>query len=332
MIITRRLANQRGSIDPPSKSNPENPEEILTTMSDFTKVCKSCGAQLPSDSSKCFNCGTVLEWKRHGFVSFWLWLSVIASVLGIIAYVVLGDEAATTDEYLYSLYGSGWDSSYNNNFWDLAEYYYWHIPVAILLSIGYALLINWKKIGFWTIVLAQTTSLIVGIYFMTEGLDSALLIISPIFALIVLIFILQIKRDDVSYWKAMTLKSKWQKASAGVASATPSYGTPAQTTYTAPAPAPAPIPTPAYKYTTPMPEPAPAPAPIPVATEYWVGTNGQKYGPYNMLQMKEMAQKGQINSSMLVWKPGMEQWEVANNIPELKAMFTQTPPPFPPVQ
>lgn len=80
----------------------------------------------------------------------------------------------------------------------------------------------------------------------------------------------------------------------------------------------------------PMPGGAPVPPPIPSAVQYMVAINGQQYGPYNMQQMQQMAQSGQINASVLVWAQGMPQWMAVGNVPELASLFAQTPPPMPP--
>ena len=80
----------------------------------------------------------------------------------------------------------------------------------------------------------------------------------------------------------------------------------------------------------PMPGGTPVPPPMPSATQYTVAINGQQYGPYNMQQMQQMAQSGQINSSTLVWAQGMPQWAAASSVPELASLFTNTPPPMPP--
>lgn len=80
----------------------------------------------------------------------------------------------------------------------------------------------------------------------------------------------------------------------------------------------------------PMPGGAPVPSPMPSAVQYMVAINGQQYGPYNMQQMQQMAQSGQINASVLVWAQGMPQWVAAGSVPELAQLFAQTPPPMPP--
>lgn len=82
--------------------------------------------------------------------------------------------------------------------------------------------------------------------------------------------------------------------------------------------------------TPPMPSGAPVPPPMPNAVQYMVAINGQQYGPYNIQQMQQMAQSGQINASVLVWAQGMPSWVVASSVPELASLFAQTPPPMPP--
>ena len=81
----------------------------------------------------------------------------------------------------------------------------------------------------------------------------------------------------------------------------------------------------------PMPGGAPVPPPMPSAVQYMVAINGQQYGPYNMQQMQQMAQSGQINAQVLVWAQGMPQWAAAGSVPELAQLFAATPPPMPPV-
>ena len=73
------------------------------------------------------------------------------------------------------------------------------------------------------------------------------------------------------------------------------------------------------------------PPPIPNAVQYMVAINGQQYGPYNMQQMQQMAQSGQINAQTLVWTQGMPQWAAAGSVAELAQLFMATPPPMPPI-
>lgn len=82
-----------------------------------------------------------------------------------------------------------------------------------------------------------------------------------------------------------------------------------------------------------MPQQAPqmAPPPMPNAVSYMVGINGQQYGPYNMQQLQQMAQAGQINAQSLVWCQGMASWEAAGNRPDLASLFAPAAPPMPPM-
>ena len=82
--------------------------------------------------------------------------------------------------------------------------------------------------------------------------------------------------------------------------------------------------------TPPMPSGAPIPPPLPNPVQYMIAINGQQYGPYNIQQMQQMAQSGQINASVLVWAQGMPQWVTAGSVPELASLFMGTPPPMPP--
>lgn len=84
--------------------------------------------------------------------------------------------------------------------------------------------------------------------------------------------------------------------------------------------------------TPPMSGGAPVPPPMPSAVQYLVAINGQQYGPYNLQQMQQMAQSGQINASVFVWAQGLPQWVAAGSVPELAQLFAATPPPIPPTR
>lgn len=73
------------------------------------------------------------------------------------------------------------------------------------------------------------------------------------------------------------------------------------------------------------------PPPMPNAATYHVSMNGQQFGPYNAQQIQQLVQSGQITANTYIWKPGMPNWDIAANIPELQVLFmTNTPPPPPP--
>lgn len=73
-----------------------------------------------------------------------------------------------------------------------------------------------------------------------------------------------------------------------------------------------------------------APPPLP-QVKYMLANNGQQFGPFDMNQMAQLVQTGQMTKNTYVWKQGMAGWELAGNVPELSGLFmSMTPPPPPP--
>lgn len=75
------------------------------------------------------------------------------------------------------------------------------------------------------------------------------------------------------------------------------------------------------------------PPPIP-NVQYHVCVNGAPTGPFNMQQLHQMAQVGQLTRRTYVWKQGMANWEFAGDVQELDFLFASsapitTPPPPP---
>jgi len=71
------------------------------------------------------------------------------------------------------------------------------------------------------------------------------------------------------------------------------------------------------------------PPPIPQAVAFHVAVGGQSAGPYDMANLKQQMQTGQITRETLVWKEGMSQWTPAGQVTELASLFGSTPPPIP---
>ena len=69
--------------------------------------------------------------------------------------------------------------------------------------------------------------------------------------------------------------------------------------------------------------------PPPPQIQYYVSVNGQNAGPFNMQQLQQMTQCGQLTRNTYVWKNGMQNWEFAENIQELSMLFGAIPPPPP---
>lgn len=72
------------------------------------------------------------------------------------------------------------------------------------------------------------------------------------------------------------------------------------------------------------------PPPLPGQVKFFVAANGQQYGPYEMQQLQQMVQGGQLTRESMVWKEGMSGWLAAGTVPELSSIFGAVPPPPPP--
>lgn len=70
--------------------------------------------------------------------------------------------------------------------------------------------------------------------------------------------------------------------------------------------------------------------PPPPQIQYNVAVNGQTMGPFNMQQLQQMVQNGQLTTTTHVWKQGMAGWEAAGSVNELSSLFGSMPPPPPP--
>lgn len=74
---------------------------------------------------------------------------------------------------------------------------------------------------------------------------------------------------------------------------------------------------------------AQSPTPPPVM-QIFVAVNGQQTGPFDVTQLTQMAQSGQLTGDTLVWKAGMAAWGAASTLPELASILNAVPPPLAP--
>lgn len=63
--------------------------------------------------------------------------------------------------------------------------------------------------------------------------------------------------------------------------------------------------------------------------QYFIGINGQQYGPCDWNKLQQLVQQGQLTQQSYVWKNGMAQWEFAGNVTELAPLFQGTAPQMP---
>ena len=131
-----------------------------------------------SNVSKDSNFGITTEIRRHPFISFWFWLSVIIN-----GFVTLG--------YI------GWYAEIGFTWQPIM----WLAGCAFILS-GYIMILRWDKTGFYILSLACVFSMVMNI--LISGFT--LSIFTPIISVAILYFILHIKKDGIDYWNAMDLK------------------------------------------------------------------------------------------------------------------------------
>lgn len=63
--------------------------------------------------------------------------------------------------------------------------------------------------------------------------------------------------------------------------------------------------------------------------QYYIGINGQQYGPCDRNKLQQLVQQGQFTQQSYVWKNDMAQWEFAGNVAELAPLFQGTAPQMP---
>lgn len=72
------------------------------------------------------------------------------------------------------------------------------------------------------------------------------------------------------------------------------------------------------------------PPPLP-KVQYHVAVNGQATGPYDLSALAQLITSGVLTKDTLVWKNGMENWDKAENQPDINALFANSMPPIPAV-
>jgi len=67
--------------------------------------------------------------------------------------------------------------------------------------------------------------------------------------------------------------------------------------------------------------PRPTAGPPPMVKEWYVGREGQQYGPLDISQIVAGVQSGQIRPTDLCWKNGMASWVAVESIPEIARLM-----------
>jgi ribosomal protein L40E len=161
------------------------------------KICNKCGAEAAEEAVFCQYCGRKLPRtdivegkKRHGFVSFYLVFGVVGLVwwLGMISYL--------------SIFSREWINYYSPYLLPYYEYYNFNsfflglnALISLVSGVGYILILNWKKIGFWICVGASAVGAI-----STAISQNIIAAICGCFGIVIVWAILQLKKDGVSAW------------------------------------------------------------------------------------------------------------------------------------
>ena len=64
-------------------------------------------------------------------------------------------------------------------------------------------------------------------------------------------------------------------------------------------------------------------------TVYYVVLDEKQSGPYSLTELSRLIADKKIVKETYIWKPGMKQWDLAENISEVLALVALTPPPIP---
>lgn len=73
------------------------------------------------------------------------------------------------------------------------------------------------------------------------------------------------------------------------------------------------------------------PPPLPRETQWFVAVNGQQTGPFDQSALMGEVSAGRLRSDSLVWSAGMAGWAPAGDVPPLRPVLSNAPPPLPPM-
>ena len=71
------------------------------------------------------------------------------------------------------------------------------------------------------------------------------------------------------------------------------------------------------------------PPPLTQSAQYYLAINGQRQGPVDINTVVSWINSGGILPNNLIWKQGMSNWDMIQNLPEFANYFMTCPPPLP---
>ena len=177
-------------------------------------INKACNAELEDYQERCPVCGLTQKTfeykepsqrkkspekiipKRHGLITVWLILVIVANVVyGIASF------------YPKILYGN----CFPDSFVGMSVF---SGILSFIIVIGASMLLSWEKIGYTFIVVSvilQVLSSIIFYIFLKVYVSVIFPIANGVVANIVLWFVLHIKKDGISYWEILDVISKNSK-------------------------------------------------------------------------------------------------------------------------
>lgn len=158
-----------------------------------------------------------MEKKRHGFVTFWLWMGIIGCCISIPSSIVTYQNMKNLGYVGMQLITAGIDITPFND--AIGTHVLILQAVAaisgICMIVFYAQLLKWKKSAFWSFVIVAVAVAIINVIMMhfvqqdyaligmSYNLNPWMQVIATPLSLLILWAILQIKKDGVSCWSQL---------------------------------------------------------------------------------------------------------------------------------
>jgi hypothetical protein len=65
-----------------------------------------------------------------------------------------------------------------------------------------------------------------------------------------------------------------------------------------------------------------------IQTHYHIMLDEKPAGPFTTSELARLITEGKLTKESYVWRPGMVQWNKAENVPDVLKLVALTPPPF----
>jgi len=132
---------------------------------------------------------------RHGFASFWLWISFLSSIFGLLAILLV---LFVYDEYIAGIIGYIYPSLSSD------EWLYWLIGISAATVFGLGRIIfAWKRSGFYLLVLADIASIVLAFIYIPGEVVSTIISCSVFLLLTFLILKIHNSYNALSTWEQL---------------------------------------------------------------------------------------------------------------------------------